>query len=115
MALAKISMQAAVKMPCGVWQVCSSCRGKLQALGRFNTDGTPAKVRPPSQYSLFVKENFATHKQKCGPGTPHREVMKALSASWKVRAVTSVAHAADVIADDHDISDPTVTLSFLEA
>ena len=108
-------MQMVVQSCVLLWQVCSSCTGKLQALGRFNTDGTPAKVRPPSQYSLFVKENFATHKQKCGPGTPHREVMQALSASWKARAVTSVAHAADVIADDHDISDPMVTLSFLEA
>lgn len=66
-----------------VLQVCSLCNGKLQALGRFNSDGTPAKARAPSQYSLFVKENFATQKQECGPGTPHKQVMQALSTRWK--------------------------------
>jgi len=93
-------------MPLLMWQVCSACRGKLQALGRFNSDGTPAKVRAPSQYSLFLKENFASQKQKCGPGTPHKDIMQALSASWKVRA------AASVVADHHD---PVAALSFAEA
>ena len=82
-------------------QVCSSCRGQIQALGRFNQDGTPAKVRAPSRYSLFVKENFASHKKKCAPGTPHKEIMQALSCSWKARAGASdlaeVAESAAVL------------------
>ncbi|DBA72109.1 TPA: hypothetical protein ACH3X2_010833 [Trebouxia sp. C0005] len=78
-------------------QVCSACRGQLQALGRFNADGTHAKVRAPSQYSLFVKNNFATQKQKCGPGTPHKEIMQALSASWKARAASGAADDASAL------------------
>ena len=78
------------------WQVCSSCRGQLQSLGRFNQDGTPAKARAPSQYSLFVKENFASHKKSCKPGTPHKEIMQALSCSWRARASASdLAEVAD--------------------
>lgn len=34
---------------------CGLCRARLEALGRFNADGTPAKGRAPSAYSLFVK------------------------------------------------------------
>lgn len=79
------------------WQVCSACRGQLQALGRFNADGTHAKVRAPSQYSLFVKDNFASQKQKCGPGTPHKEIMQALSASWKARAASCAADDASAL------------------
>ncbi|KAL0047352.1 hypothetical protein WJX82_001193 [Trebouxia sp. C0006] len=78
-------------------QVCSSCRGQLHALGRFNADGTQAKVRAPSQYSLFVKDNFASQKQKCGPGTPHKEIMQALSASWKARAASCAADDASAL------------------
>ena len=77
-------------------QVCSSCRGQLQALGRFNQDGTPAKAKAPSRYSLFVKENFASHKKSCKPGTPHKEIMQALSCSWRARAdATDLAEVAE--------------------
>lgn len=76
-------------------QICSSCKGHLQALGRFNQDGTPAKARQPSQYSLFVKENFASHKKGCAPGTPHKEIMQALSCSWKARASASDSTQVD--------------------
>ena len=34
---------------------CGVCRGRLEPLGRFNADGTPAKTRGASAYSLFVK------------------------------------------------------------
>ena len=34
---------------------CGVCRGRLEPLGRFNADGTPAKTRAASAYSLFVK------------------------------------------------------------
>lgn len=36
-------------------KVCGQCRGRLQPLGRFNADGTPAKTRAASAFSLFVK------------------------------------------------------------
>ena len=90
----------------GCLQVCSACRGQLQALGRFNSDGTPAKVRAPSQYSLFVKKHFATQKQKCGPGTPHKEIMQALATSWKAQEVNSTEIAKSV---------PVAALAFAEA
>jgi hypothetical protein len=32
---------------------------------------------------LFVKEHFAGIKSALGPGTPHKEVMSALSSKWK--------------------------------
>ena len=86
---AQHSTSAMCAAVCAMFQICSSCRGQLQALGRFNVDGTPAKARAPSQYSLFVKDNFASQKQKCGPGTPHKDVMQALATSWKARAVTA--------------------------
>ena len=79
------------------WQVCSACRGQLQALGRFNADGTQAKVRAPSQYSLFVKDSFASQKEKCGPGIPHKEIMQALSASWKACAASCAADDASAL------------------
>lgn len=65
------------------WQACGVCRGRLQLLGRFNSDGTPAKTRAPSQYSLFVKGNFAAARAECAPGTPHADVMRKLSVQWK--------------------------------
>lgn len=76
-------------------QVCSACRCPLQSLGRFNADGTPAKTRQPSQYSLFVKDHFAALKKQLGPGTPHKEVMQSLSASWKARPDASTAVTRD--------------------
>ena len=46
-----------------VKKVCGRCQSKLQFLGRFNHDGTPAVKRGPSQFSLFVKQHFSTVKQ----------------------------------------------------
>lgn len=40
-------------------KVCGSCRGPLNYLGRFLPDGTPAKARAATGFSLFVKEHFA--------------------------------------------------------
>ena len=77
-------------------------------MGRFNSDGTPAKARAPSQYSLFVKENFASHKQRCGPGTPHKEIMRPLACSWKARATAS--ESIEFVE-----SEPAAVLSFAEA
>jgi hypothetical protein len=36
-------------------KVCGRCRGHLLPLGRFRADGTPAKTRAASAFSLFVK------------------------------------------------------------
>ena len=90
------------------WQVCSACRGQLHPLGRFNADGTQAKVRAPSQYSLFVKDNFASQKQMCGPGTPHKEIMQALSASWKARATSSAADDASALVKKLSFAEPNL-------
>ncbi|KAK9815879.1 hypothetical protein WJX72_011199 [[Myrmecia] bisecta] len=66
-------------------QGCGMCKGKLVPLGKFNPDGTPAKARPANAYSLFIKDNFASAKKACPPGTPHGEVMKKLATQWKAR------------------------------
>lgn len=94
-------------------KACGGCRGPLVYLGRFLPDGTPAKMRPPTGFSLFVKEHFArgkdeklqyimiimvgfllstgkamyeclfySEKATLPSGTPHREVMRKLSARW---------------------------------
>jgi hypothetical protein len=63
-------------------KVCGVCHGALEPLGRFNADGTPAKPRVPSQFSLFVKENFASVRKASGVGTP-AEVMKRLGGMWR--------------------------------
>jgi hypothetical protein len=36
-------------------KVCGRCHGHLLPLGRFRADGTPAKTRAASAFSLFVK------------------------------------------------------------
>lgn len=64
-------------------KVCGMCRARLEPLGRFNADGTPAKARTASAFSLFVKDNFAVAKAAAGPQTPHREVMKVVADMWK--------------------------------
>lgn len=48
--------------------VCGACGGKLDFLGRFNKDGTPAAKRAPTQYSMFVKENYGAVKEQHPPG-----------------------------------------------
>lgn len=65
-------------------QACGICSGKLEFLGKYNADGTPAKARAPSQFSLFVKENYNSVKRECG-GADHATVMKHLSEKWNVR------------------------------
>lgn len=52
-------------------RVCGSCRSRLQFLGRFKQDGTPAAKRGPSQFSLFVKSQFNTIKQQFPQGKCH--------------------------------------------
>ncbi|KAK3273974.1 hypothetical protein CYMTET_17820 [Cymbomonas tetramitiformis] len=64
-------------------QCCGLCKGALEFTGKFNSDGTPAAVRKASAFSLFVKDKFGEIKSSLGPGTPHKEVMMAVSARWK--------------------------------
>ncbi len=66
-------------------KVCGVCNGRLVALGRFNQDGTPAAVRAPTPYSIFVKEHFSAAKARCPAGTPHKEVMRVLADKWKTK------------------------------
>ena len=41
-------------------KVCGRCHGHLLPLGRFRADGTPAKTRAASAFSLFVKVRTST-------------------------------------------------------
>ena len=63
-------------------QACGICSGKLNFLGKFGLDGTPAKARAPTQFSLFVKTHFADAKRTCGKDATHGDVMKHLSRMW---------------------------------
>eukprot|EP00958_Prasinococcus_capsulatus_P012143 scaffold1206_cov388-Prasinococcus_capsulatus_cf.AAC.43 len=69
-------------------QLCGSCRGTLKLLPKLNKDGTEAKARRPSEFSLYVKENFASEKAASAPGTPHGHIMKKLGDKFKVRSQT---------------------------
>ena len=62
---------------------CGRCRSTLNFLGKFNVDGTPAKTRTPSAFSLYVRDNFAAARAVAGPGTPHAAVMKSLAQQWR--------------------------------
>ena len=75
-------------------QVCSACEGRLLLLGKFQADGTPAKQRAPSGFSLFVRDHFSAVKSAAKPGTPHKEIMQTLSNKWKNRSPSSIKPAA---------------------
>ena len=62
-------------------QACGICSGRLEFLGKYNADGTPARTRVPSQFSQFVKEHYAGAKKECGGGD-HAAIMKHLSEKW---------------------------------
>uniref|UniRef100_A0A061R9L5 Sprt-like metalloprotease n=1 Tax=Tetraselmis sp. GSL018 TaxID=582737 RepID=A0A061R9L5_9CHLO len=64
-------------------QLCGICKGRLEPLGRFNPDGTPAAKRKASGFSLFVAANFSETKAGLPPGSSHAEVMRALSSKWR--------------------------------
>ena len=64
-------------------KACGVCNGKLEFLGKFNPDGTKAEEKPPTAFSLFVKEHFGAVKDRLPAGTPHKLVMKELSVQWK--------------------------------
>ena len=64
-------------------KACGVCNGKLEFLGKFNADGTKAEEKPPTAFSLFVKEHFGAVKDRLPAGTPHKLVMKELSVQWK--------------------------------
>ncbi|XP_028397689.1 acidic repeat-containing protein-like [Dendronephthya gigantea] len=60
---------------------CPYCFSHLELLPRVNKDGTPAKTRAPTKFSLFVKDNYAKIKAK-GPRSSHQEIMKELSKQF---------------------------------
>ena len=64
-------------------QVCGVCKSKLQSLGRFQADGTPAHARAPTPFSMFVKERFGAVKAAAAPGTSHGDLMRSLSRQWQ--------------------------------
>ncbi|KAK9837857.1 hypothetical protein WJX74_006363 [Apatococcus lobatus] len=74
-------------------QVCGACKSKLQSLGRFQADGTPARSRAPTPFSMFVKERFGAVKAAAAPGTPHGDLMRSLSQQWQQAKAS--AHAAE--------------------
>jgi hypothetical protein len=87
-------------------QVCGVCQSVLERLGRFNADGTPAKRRAASGFSLFVKERFAAAKAAL-PSAAHQDIMRALSAEFRAlkiaqqpaaAATAAAAQAAEVVA-----------------
>ena len=75
-------------------QVCSACEGRLLLLGKFQADGTPAKQRAPSGFSLFVRDHFSAVKSAAKPGTPHKEIMQTLSNKWKNRSPSCMKSTA---------------------
>eukprot|EP01083_Nonionella_stella_P087502 243487_1 len=62
---------------------CGLCSSKLASLGRFKRDGTPATVRKPNIFALFVKENFAKIRSR-NPNASHQEIMNILSGKYKL-------------------------------
>jgi predicted SprT family Zn-dependent metalloprotease len=67
---------------------CGWCASELR-LQRLNTDGTPAKTREPTQFSLFTKTRFA--EVKCSiPGATHAQVMSRLAALWRDEKAAAV-------------------------
>ena len=79
--------------------LCGLCQGRLFKLGRFNDDGTPAKPRQATGFSLFVKEKYNEVKQQ-GHGDEndggntsmaHKDIMEQLSIAWKAKKTESAA------------------------
>ncbi|GAB4819190.1 hypothetical protein N2152v2_006236 [Parachlorella kessleri] len=66
-------------------KACGECRGRLLFLGKFQSDGTPAKARAASGFSKFVQENYTGAREEALPGTPHADIMKALSGKWAAK------------------------------
>jgi predicted SprT family Zn-dependent metalloprotease len=62
-------------------QRCGACRGQLRPIG--NTVPTSEK-KPPSGFSAFVKQHYASTKQRLA-GAAHAAVMRELSSMWKQR------------------------------
>ena len=63
-----------------------------------------------SGFAAHVKQNYASVKQSAGPSTPHREVMRLLSASYKQASATR-SRIPNVIQDQEDIEfDETVRI-----
>lgn len=75
-------------------KVCGMCRARLEPLGRFNVDGTPAKARTASAFSLFVKvhlDNTDTCRAEPRHNSRSKVVCYTQSCMWHVQ--TNMAQA----------------------
>eukprot|EP00898_Chlorokybus_atmophyticus_P004187 jgi/Chlat1/476/Chrsp103S01075 len=70
-------------------QRCGWCGGVLKLRERLRVDGTPVKSRAASEFSLYVKEKYATVRTA---GTPHKEAMRKIADSWKQRKALTVVN-----------------------
>jgi predicted SprT family Zn-dependent metalloprotease len=61
---------------------CGKCRGRLILL-----QASAASKRPPTAFSLFVKEHFKEVKDGMAGGTSHGDVMKELSLQFKATKI----------------------------
>eukprot|EP01135_Chromosphaera_perkinsii_P001207 Nk52_evm6s162 gene=Nk52_evmTU6s162 len=68
-------------------QACGSCRGRLELMDPVTKDGTPIKRRQPSQYNLFVKEHYASIKEK-NPSFDMGRVLKEVNILYSAHKNT---------------------------
>lgn len=61
---------------------CGVCGSHLRRLGTFNRNGTPAKPRKASAFSLFMKAHFGRMKRE-NPGLSHKDLMQLVSAAYR--------------------------------
>jgi HMG (high mobility group) box. len=65
--------------------VCGYCHGKFNLITNTSKGETvaadDAPKRPPTQFAMFVKDNYAKVKQE-NAGTKHGDVMKILSKKF---------------------------------
>eukprot|EP01113_Clastostelium_recurvatum_P049699 TRINITY_DN9253_c0_g1_i1.p1 TRINITY_DN9253_c0_g1~~TRINITY_DN9253_c0_g1_i1.p1 ORF type:complete len:504 (-),score=86.43 TRINITY_DN9253_c0_g1_i1:165-1676(-) len=63
-------------------KVCGRCRSKLELAPRLLKDGTPAKPRTPSAFSVYVKDNMASVRRDM-PGSTQKDLMTALADRYR--------------------------------
>jgi hypothetical protein len=61
---------------------CGRCRGRLKLQPRLKVDGTPAKPRAASGFSLYVKAHYARVKA-ANSRLNQAEIMRVLGAEYK--------------------------------
>ena len=65
-------------------QRCGKCRSSLRSLGVFNADGTLAKPRKASAFSLYIKEHYKVAKKQL-PHASHQTLMSMLADEYKLQ------------------------------